>query len=126
MVYRNDVSKMNLPCEHRGCTGCMLKYWSIRYLRDRDFDEIFRCPYCRAETVGLRPKEGRDLTNIPFVRDKHTTQIVEDVITEVFKVLDEEADMIGTLGYPEELKQVFEEWGSPSKLQREIWVDMKK
>ena len=121
MVYRNNVLKMNLPCEHQGCTGWMLKYWSMRYMMDCDFNEVSQWLYCHVKTMGLRPKEGKYLVNILFIRDKHTTQIIEDMMMEIFKILDKEAEMIGTLDYLEELKKLFKEWGSLMTLQQEIW-----
>lgn len=75
-----------------------------------EFEEVFQCLYYHAETAGLKPKEERDIMNIPFIRDKHSTQIIEDMIMEIFKILDKEVDIIRTLGYPDELKILFKEW----------------
>lgn len=88
---------------------------------DCDFNEVSQWLYCHVKTMGLRPKEGKYLVNILFIRDKHTTQIIEDMMMEIFKILDKEAEMIGTLDYLEELKKLFKEWGSLMTLQQEIW-----
>ena len=116
---------MNIPCEHVACAGCMVRAWSVTYQNDDEGGvATFLCPYCRSPSGSLKEYKERDVTNMPFVRDKNMSHTVSEMIGLFFKTIDEEGRMMAEMPF-EEMQTLCKEWSGKTSNQRVYWESLR-